>query len=186
MGGSRSLTLPVVTAPLGVCIKAPPPRRSVAYCTRQSVCRAKDHGPSSPSPVLAKLPGPSDMLVTHPPRVRGGPRSVTPLQAPPPPRPPFACFDWLRVLAHSVLLWLRLHRVSTSSYLPTAFPTSCVPRLLAVLSGIILSFFSAVFLFPATDQQCCLQSIPRTLSCPKPIIPSLVIAESACYMRNRR
>lgn len=100
------------------------------------------------------------------------------------PRPPFACFDWLGVLAHSVLLWLRLHQVSTSSYLLVAIPTSCAPRPLAVLSGIILSF--SLGDLPVPGHRPAVLAIPRTLSSPKPTIPSLVIAESACYMRKRR
>lgn len=115
-------------------------------------------------------------------RFRRGPSSVTPLQAPL-PRPPFACFDGLQVLAQSVLLWLRLHQVSTSSYLPFAIPTIVRASPLTVLSGIILSF--SLGDLPVPGHPPAAPSFPPALSCPKPAIPSLVIAESVCYMRKR-
>lgn len=166
MGGSRSLTLPVVAAPLGVCMKAPP-TAAVRRLLHPSVC-VPGQGSWPIQPI--SCPGKAARALRHvrytpSSRSRGSKISDPPTS--PLLGPLLPAFDWLRVLAHSVLLWLRLHRVSTSSYLPIAIPTSCVPRLLAVLSGIILSFFSAIFLFPATDQQCCLQSIPTDAVLPQ-------------------
>lgn len=193
LGGSRSLTMPVCgCTPLACPVTSPPPRRSVAYstyyCTRQSVCLArlaKDHGPSSPSPVLAKLPGPSDMFVTHTLfRVRGGPRSVTPPYKPPSllgpllpastgfrswPIPYFSGFDPTRFLLHLIFS------------LP--FRTIVRASPLTVLSGIILSFLLGDLPIPGHGRAAL--SLPQTPSSLKPAIPSLVIAESSCYMRKR-
>lgn len=189
VGGSRSLTMSVGGhTPRGVHDKpphrgGPSPTAAVSLCAwlawlaRPRIMAHQAHLLSRQS-----CQGPQTCSLHTLFRFRRGPRSVTPYK--PPPRPPFACFDGLQVLAHSVLLWLRLHQVSTSSYLPFAIPTIVRASPLTVLSGIILSFPLGDLPVPGHAAAAAL-SIPPVLSCPKPAIPSLVIAESVCYMRKR-
>lgn len=88
------------------------------------------------------------------------------------PIPYFSGFDSTRFLLHLIFPLPFRHRACLA-FSPYYQVSSCLSH-------------SAIFLFPATDQQCCLDSIPRTLSCPKLTIPSLVIAGSVCYIRKRR
>lgn len=174
----------MVAAPLGVCMTGPP-TAAVRRLLHPSVC-VPGQGSWPVQPI--SCPGKAARALRHvrytPSSSARGPKISDPLQAPllgpllPAsagfeswPFPYFSGFDSTGFLLHLIF--------------PLPFRL-CV-RLaspLAVLSGIILSF--PLGDLPVPGHGPAVLSLPRTLSCPKLTIPSLVIAGSVCYMRNRR